>query len=148
MQLEALQTLSDLYGAALRLPDVDVHDAPEPPSQTKNERQRLAKNLATLPFQYYWEVFTPTDIEGNKEPEPVSADLFDDVLDIYGDIASGLWLYDQNHFEAAVFNWRLTFGIHWGRHLVSALHALHSFEPRDEQDEYNEWSPLSNSDVN
>jgi hypothetical protein len=132
MQLEALQNLSQVYAAAMRLPGVDFHPAPEPPVQTKDERERLATNLRPLPFQYYWEVFTPTDLEGDKEP--VCGDLFDDFLDIYADLSSGLWLYARKHVETAVFMWSQMFGIHWGRHAVSAMHALHSFATKEERD--------------
>lgn len=97
--------------------------------QTRDERQRLSANLLPLPFQYYWEVFNPA-----KEAvhEPVCGDLFDDFLDICGDLSAGLWLYDHKHYEAAVFTWTQMFGIHWGRHAVSAIHALHDFDPPEE----------------
>lgn len=125
MQRESLKQLSRLYAAALGLPGVNFKEAPDPPSQDQAVRQRLAANLKSLPFRYYWEVFTPTD---ERDHEPVIGDLFDDLLDIYGDIADGLWLYERGHFEVAVFEWSFRFGMHWGRHVVSALHALHSFE--------------------
>jgi hypothetical protein len=126
MRRQLLKQLSRLYAAALDLPGVDFKEAPDPPSQDQAVRQRLAANLKSLPFQYYWEVFTPTD---ERDNEPVTGDLFDDLLDIYGDIAGGLWLYQRGHIEAAVFEWSFRFGVHWGRHVVSALHALHSFGP-------------------
>lgn len=130
MQLEALQQLSLLYAAALQLPEVDFRPAPEAPMQSEEQRRSRATNLRPLTFQYYWEVFTPTDIDSNKEP--VCGDLFDDFLDIYEDVASGLWLYDHEHFESAVFSWSAMQGFHWGRHAVSAMHALHSFHPEEE----------------
>ena len=132
MQLEALQHLSRLYSAALQLPGVDFRSSPEPPFQTDEDRSGLAENLRPLPFQYYWEVFTPTEMN-EEETKPVCGDLFDDLLDIYADVAAGLWLYDHQHFEAAVFSWSQMFGFHWGRHAVSAMHALHSFKPPEEQ---------------
>lgn len=127
MQMESLQQLSQLYAAALRLPGVDFHPAPDPPPQNESDRARIAEKLSPLPFQYYWEVFTPTDMH-EKEREPVCGDLFDDFQDICGDIGSGLWLYNQRHVEAAVFSWSQMFYFHWGRHAVSAMHALHSFD--------------------
>jgi hypothetical protein len=129
MQLQALEQLADIYAAALRLPGVDYRSSPEPPRLQPDERKRIGANLRNLPIQYYWEVFTPSDLDGNKEA--VCGDLFDDFLDIYADLADGLWLYDREHFEAAVFSWSHTFGFHWGRHAVSAMHALHSFEGRE-----------------
>jgi hypothetical protein len=128
LQRESLKQLSRLYAVALDLPGVDFKEAPDPPSQDQAVRQRLAANLKALPFQYYWEVFTPTD---ERDHESVTGDLFDDFLDIYGDIAGGLWLYERGHVEAAVFEWSFDFGMHWGRHVVSALHALHSFEAKE-----------------
>src|SRR5262245_39591055 len=67
-QLEALQQLSRVYSAALNLPGVDARDAPEPPRLSQERRNALAKNLTALPLQYYWEIFTPSDLEGDKEP--------------------------------------------------------------------------------
>jgi hypothetical protein len=130
MQRQALAQLSRLYAAALDLPGVDFVPAPEPPERSKEARELLAANLRQLPFQYYWEVFTPTDEEDH---DPVCGDLFDDFLDIVGDLTDGLWLYDRKHYEAAVLAWTHMFGAHWGRHTVSALHALHSFEPPESQ---------------
>ena len=112
MQREALQQLSETYATALRLPGVDFVSSPDPPSQGKIERNKLAENLRSMPFQYYWEMFTPTDMDEGKEP--VCGDLFDDFLDIFGDLSRGLWLYDRKHFEAAVFFWLQMFGVHWG----------------------------------
>ncbi len=103
MQLEALQQLSKLYAAALELPGLDFRDAPDPPSQTSEARRGLAANLRPLPFQYYWVVFTPTDMD-DEQKRPVCGDLFDDLLDVYGDVAAGLWLYDHQHVEAACFH--------------------------------------------
>lgn len=132
MQREALLQLSETYASALKLPGVDFVPSPEAPSQTLDERTKLSQSLSSLPFQHYWEVFTPTDMESQKEP--VCGDLFDDFLDICGDLSAGLWLYDRGHFEGAVFSWSLMFGVHWGRHAVSAMHALHSFQVPEEQD--------------
>ena len=131
MQRQALTQLSRVYAAGFNLPGVDFVLAPDPPRQTQNERQQLAASLKQLPFQYYWEVFNPTD-EDNKMP--VCGDLFDDFLDICGDLSADLWLYDNKHYETAVFIWNQMFGIHWGRHAVSAIHALHAFDPHEEQD--------------
>jgi hypothetical protein len=126
---QALQQLSGVYSAALSLPGVEGREAPDPPRISPEKRSALAKSLAALPLQYYWEIFTPSDLDGDKEP--VCGDLFDDFIDIYADLSEGLWLYDRQHLEMAVFTWRLMFGAHWGRHAVSAMHALHSYEPGD-----------------
>jgi len=124
---EALHQVATAYVAALNLPGADFRDAPEPPLISAEKRRSLAANLGMLPFQYYWEVFTPSDLDGDKEP--VCGDLFDDFLDIFGDLSAGRWIFDRGHVETAVYTWRLMFGAHWGRHAVSAMHALHSFDP-------------------
>src|SRR5215203_3843621 len=64
---EALVALSAIYTAALSLPGVDAVDAPDPPSMTPEKRATISSNLLSLPFQYYWEVFTPSAIDGDKE---------------------------------------------------------------------------------
>jgi hypothetical protein len=128
-QLESLRQLSSLYTCALSLPGVDYRPAPDPPYLSNEKRNTLTQNLRPLPFQYYWEVFTPSDMDGDHKP--VCGDLFDDFLDIYGDLSTGLWLFDHGHVETAVFSWSQMFGAHWGRHLVSAMHALHSYEPKE-----------------
>lgn len=126
MQRQALTQLARVYAVALDLPGVDFVQAPEPPCQTPEARQRLAVSLQQLPFRHYWEVFNPTDEEDH---EPVCGDLLDDFLDICGDLADGLWLYERKHYAAAVSWWVQMFGVHWGKHVLSAMHALHSFEP-------------------
>jgi hypothetical protein len=85
---QALQQLSGVYAAALALPGVDGREAPDPPRIAPEKRSALIKNFAVLPFQYYWEIFTPSDLDGDKEP--VCGDLFDDFIDIYADLSDGL----------------------------------------------------------
>lgn len=130
MQLEALRELASIYSAGLALPEVDPPDAPDPPSMTSEKRQAISATLSSLPIQYYWEVFTPSDMD---DKELVCGDLFDDFQDIYSELARGLWLYDHGHVEAAVFSWRFMLSAHWGRHAVSAMHALHSFDGWDDE---------------
>lgn len=68
-----------------------------------------------------------------REPRPpaeVRSDvlLFDDLMEIYGDVQQGLRLLDAGRPEAeAVFVLRLTFWSHWGYHLVEALRVVHVY---------------------
>jgi Domain of unknown function (DUF5063) len=126
-QLEVLRRLSTLYSAGLLLPDVEPPEMPDIPDPSVDERKRVVDNLSALPFQYYREVFNPT--AAAREDDPVCGDLLDDLGDIYVDLARGLRLFRSGQVEAAAFSWRFAFGIHWGRHLVSALRALHSWRP-------------------
>ncbi len=77
----------------------------------------------SLPFQYYSTYFQPFQVE----EEGVTGDLADDLTDIYADLKAGLHLHDSGHVVAAIGEWRALFSIHWGRHAVSALHALHCY---------------------
>jgi len=125
-KVEALQKLAAVYDAGLHLPNVLFTPAPDAPRVTATERQIVARNLLALPFQYYWNICEPAIPD--KDNEAGCGDLFDDFQDIYADISSGLWLFDSGHTDAAVYSWREMFRAHWGRHAVSAMHALHSFE--------------------
>ncbi|MGC3980200.1 MAG: DUF5063 domain-containing protein [Steroidobacteraceae bacterium] len=125
-KVEALRHLSSVYNSALYLPEVEFKRSPEAPRTTDVQRQVVAQNLSALPFQYYWVLCEPA--LPDTDTEPGCGDLFDDFQDIYADISSGLWLFDAGHVEAAVYSWREMFRLHWGPHVVSALHALHSFE--------------------
>jgi hypothetical protein len=125
-KVEALQGLAGIYNSALYLPSAKFKPAPNAPAATELERQIVAQNLSALPFQYYWDLCEPA-LRG-EVPEPGCGDLADDFQDIYKDLSTGLWLFDGGHVEAAVYSWREMFRLHWGRHVVSALHALHSFE--------------------
>jgi hypothetical protein len=69
-------------------------------------------------FRAPWDPFTE---EGDKEP----LSLADALADIYGDLMSGLELYDSGRFEEAAFEWWIAFWSHWGRHAVDAIRVLH-----------------------
>jgi Domain of unknown function (DUF5063) len=68
----------------------------------------------------YWEVSDPYEAS-----EPVCGSLTDDLLDVYADVRRGLDLWDGSHQQAAIWEWRFHFDIHWGDHAVDALRALH-----------------------
>jgi len=125
-KVEALQRLAAIYSSALYLPQVEFTPAPVAPATTEVECQVVGQNLLALPFRFYWDLCEPAT--ASEVPEPGCGDLFDDFQDIYKDLSSGLWLYDSGYVEAAVYSWREMFRLHWGPHVVGALHALHSFE--------------------
>lgn len=130
-QLEALPMLSILYATAWMLPQDETHTSlPEVPPVTPEHLQQFTENFKAMPFQLYWEILMPSRMEG--EPLPVCSDLLENFQDIYTDLMSGLWHFEQGMVEAAVFTWRFRFSSHWGNRLVSALHALHLFEPKSE----------------
>jgi hypothetical protein len=106
--------LLDVYTAALSLPldesaeDVDAQTSPMPP--------RLDFGV----HDEYWEVLDPY-----IEAEALIGALSDDVADVYADLARGLALWAADKRDAAVWEWRFGFDIHWGDHAVDALRALH-----------------------
>jgi hypothetical protein len=66
----------------------------------------------------YWMTFDP-----RKESGQVHGDLDDDLADIYLDIQKGL--EELPDFRRAIFDWRVLFSSHWGKHAIDALHVLH-----------------------
>jgi hypothetical protein len=120
----AMRQVCAVYAAALAIPGADPD--PTAPNQfvDKNDCQAIYRRFQLLPFQNYGEVFDPTVVP----PEtPVVGDLADDLLDIYADLKAGLLYYDAGHIPTAVYEWRFSWAIHWGRHATSALKAMHGF---------------------
>jgi hypothetical protein len=122
----AAEILPRLYAAASRLPVVDFdEDNPESDAVSSHECMEIMESIdAKLgKAAVYWEVFDPYEKE-----EPVANTLGDDLSDIYRDLKNNLVLYTQGTRLAvlsAVWDWRMSFGIHWGRHLTSAMRAIH-----------------------
>jgi hypothetical protein len=57
---------------------------------------------------------------------PVRGSLADDLRDVYSDVRRGLALWDSPAPpDAAIWEWRFQFEIHWGDHAIDALRALH-----------------------
>lgn len=99
-------------------------------SSTRTTTRQIYARFGSLPLQYYGEVFDTTRVP----PEEASVgDLADDLLDIYTDIKAGLLLFGRGHAPEAVFQWRFTWGVHWGRHATSGLRAMHGWVTRVEQ---------------
>jgi hypothetical protein len=114
------ECLARLHLVALRLPDVADDDGPEPGPSPKP--LFMANWTEILPIDGYWDIFDPLSVE--PEP-PVLNSLVDDLGDIYGDLKSGLELYDGGFPLAAAWHWRFGYLSHWGEHLVGAQRALY-----------------------
>jgi hypothetical protein len=122
--------LAELYAAATKLPpveptdadaDVDVDESALISSTGYSDLfSRLSEHLGELDI--YRVVFDPYDAE-----EPVTGSLADDLADIYRDIKSGFLALDRGDDEAdVIWEWRFSFGTHWGLHALRALYAIHS----------------------
>jgi hypothetical protein len=130
LHYEAICHLAQLYAAGLTLPDVDVSDYDDPLDPPKDAIQAIYRSFGALPFNFYREFFDPHILDQSNEPG--MGDLADDLTDVYLDLRRGLALLDSGIEAAAAWEWRFSFGIHWGRHAVNALRALHCYDFPDE----------------
>ncbi|MBX7221231.1 MAG: DUF5063 domain-containing protein [Blastocatellia bacterium] len=78
-----------------------------------------------LPANDYWEVSNP--LTHDPDQYLVCNSLADDLADIYRDLKNGLALFQEGHLSEAAWEWRFSFEIHWGAHLMSAQRAIHSY---------------------
>lgn len=127
--LTARKLLAELHLAIVDLPDLgcgeNLKDVPE--SKESNGVYRRFKNM---PIDGYWDVFDPLN---ELDTESVFNSLADDFTDIYLELKRGLLYYDRGHIIQALWEWRFSFYIHWGTHLVGAQRAIHSYFCSDEK---------------
>lgn len=116
----ALCHLTSLCRSALFLPD--TYGDEEAEEVSLESRKQIFRRFGILPFSYYANCFDPLVVPGE---EPVVANVADDLSDIWGDLKSGLSLYDAGHLSAAAWEWRQMFLSHWGHHASGAIYALH-----------------------
>jgi uncharacterized protein DUF5063 len=69
-------------------------------------------------------VFDPLVV---PQEETVTADLADDLADVWGDLKGGLLLLHQGDRVGATWHWAFHFSAHWGHHATAALYALQSW---------------------
>ena len=118
------RSMAELYSIALLLPPVepDSAGANEPAFQTEKWdtlRCSLQEKIGSL--DAYWQVFDSTSKE-----EAVQRSLAGDISEIYLDLKRSLALEQTNTPRSdMLFDWRLDFRSHWGRHLLGALSAIH-----------------------
>lgn len=56
----------------------------------------------------------------------VTASLSDDMDGILMDVGTGICLYEHGYQAEAIFEWKLSFMIHWKEHITGAIRALDS----------------------
>jgi len=61
--------------------------------------------------------------------QSMTGSLADDLTDIYCDLKSGLSILDEEP-DLALDNWRSSYKIHWGQHLVDASRHLYELDTR------------------
>jgi hypothetical protein len=123
----AAQYLSALFAAGCALDWKEGESADQKAPTHEIEAVRL-KAMA-LPIRYYSEIFNNLVI---PPEQPVVGDIVDDLVDIYGDIAPGLALFQEGERAAALDHWQFWFPYHWGEHATSALRTLWSYLSRCE----------------
>lgn len=126
--VEAIRLLASLYSGVLQVENAGPGGDIAGWRPTTEDRIVVAERLSHLPFQYYSEIFNPLEI---PTEEPVTADLADDLADIYFDIKEGLFLLAAGHPAAATWSWKDSFRTHWGRHASTALRALHCYAEQE-----------------
>src|SRR5215469_7919419 len=118
------RSMAELYSVALSLPAVEPETtgADEAPIQTDKFdalRRSLQRKIGSL--DTYWQIFDSTQKE-----EPAQGSLSGDISEIYFDLKQGLELDKTGAPKSDIlFDWRLDFQHHWGRHVLAALAAIH-----------------------
>jgi hypothetical protein len=116
--------MAELYTIALSLPAVEPHTtgADETPFQAdKGDTLRRSLQEKIGSRDTYWQVF-----DSSCKEEPVQGSLAGDISEIYFDLKCSLELEQTGVARSDVlFDWRLDFRSHWGRHLLGALAAIH-----------------------
>jgi hypothetical protein len=134
--LQIYRILPKLIDEAISLPDVKLSDSDDPiggsgqPAFRANVGRSVQEwgQLYNLlkeklgDWDRYWQVFDPTE-----DDEAIFGTLADDIADIYRDLKEGLVLIEAHEAppEDVIWNWRLLFYSHWGKHAMDALSALH-----------------------
>lgn len=128
--------LPRLINEAIGLPKIETPDEddapiePEPPSvrqkasMTDEQWGLLYNSLKEKlgDWDLYWQVFDPT-----TDKEAVCGTLADDIADIYRDLKEGLVLKETLAAlpDDIIWEWRLRYYFHWGKHALDALLTIH-----------------------
>jgi hypothetical protein len=130
---EALIRISSLYVAALQLPPPFTDELEGQPKVERIPTDDYAKVKAYrgLPIDMYSEIFDPLPV---PPEEPVIGSIGDDVIDIYGEVLTGLRAYQAGNKAGALWEWGFGFRHHWGEHATGAIRALHAWLASNECD--------------
>ena len=120
--------LPELISSAIRLPQVELSEesaargVPEAMNHEAWERlyHRLQEELGD--WDVYRQVFNPV-----RDTEAIPGSLADDIADVYRDLNKGVALLKraQSEPEEAIWEWRIGFDSHWGKHAIDMLRAIH-----------------------
>lgn len=117
-----------LYSYGLDIPLVDFTKCYADTLELEEDVLKTAlKNIqANTPFQYYWTVLNPLELD---MPSTATGDLIDDLFDIYKDVKLGITYFDEveGYQEWAFWKFKMTFSNHWSDHCVSAVQVIHEY---------------------
>lgn len=122
------RVLPKLIDEAIGLQDVEPTDNHEGTNwaarQKMEEWNRLYSSLKEKlgEWDLYRQVFDPT-----QDAEAIHGSLADDLADIYRDLKEGVVLKETYRTwpQDLIWEWRLAFYSHWGKHAMDALLAIH-----------------------
>ncbi len=115
--------ISELFRRAIDLPEQSDWNG-DAPEISIDRYTRVYQRFGSLPFNFYSECSNPLIVPAE---EPITADLADDLADVWRDVKGGLLLFGDGNITAAAWHWRFHFEIHWGHHASAALYALQSW---------------------
>ena len=123
--------LPQIYSLAQQLPEGELPE--DSPSEINFEELQSTRDGIESPMgrimdvlkghDLYYEVFDPVN-----DRDALSSTLSDDLSDIYTDLRRPLIKYDSSdeaNQRSAIWDWKFTFQIHWGRRLVDAMRPIH-----------------------
>jgi hypothetical protein len=117
---ELRKATAELHLAVLDLPDLQPDESDR---SVAVDTSHIAEGRFTqMPSSYYWDIFEPLTSEPG---EAVGNSVAGDLYDVYLEVTRGLVLYERGRWSDACWEWKLTFEIHWGEHLVGLQRALY-----------------------
>lgn len=124
--LRGHQALTGVCHFILPVLDLNVEDDSRPGELQVEypSRDMLYQRLEILPVQDFSFLRTPLDAPFG---EVLTANLSDDLLDIFYDLYEGACLLKQSGDGAAVKHWRTLYHERWGRQAVRASAALFAY---------------------
>jgi hypothetical protein len=125
---ENFKGLVRLYSCGLELPLIDLTKSYVDTLELGEDVINIAlQNLKrNTPFQYYWTVLNPLELD---TPSTGTGDLIDDLYDIYKDLKLGMTYFDEveGYQEWAFWTFKMSFSNHWSDHCVSAVQVIHEY---------------------
>ena len=111
-----LQNLSTLQSHVLQIDLGTLQGTRDSVESEAGDSQLQEKISASFPELGLYQVLSSTNL--NNDADVFTGDAIDDLLDIYGDISTGLVYWKSGNIDEALWHWRFSYDTHWGKHLV------------------------------